>query len=123
MILSDTARFVFDNRYQVDGESPEDMLLRVARTLTEVGRRRGWIGAREAPEVESAFFNTMDGQLALPNSPTLFNAGRDSGQLSACFVLPIEDSLSSIYRTLHDAVVIQHTGGGCGCDPPDAGDG
>lgn len=114
MRLSDTARFVYDNRYRVDDECPEDMLRRVAHTLVEVEKMRGWLNSYSGPTIEHEFFKTMDEQLALPNSPTLFNAGRDSGQLSACFVLPINDSLSSIYRTLHDAVVIQHTGGGCG---------
>lgn len=102
---------VFRSRYQVNGETPEDMFRRVARVLTDVERSQKW-SVNE--DIEEAFFNMMASQRALPNSPTLFNAGRDSGQLSACFVLPIGDSLGSIYETLRDAVLIQHTGGGVG---------
>lgn len=115
MNLSETARTVYQNRYHVDDETPELMLSRVARTLAGAEMNAGWIRTKdEYDAVYNRFYNVMDQQEALPNSPTLFNAGRDSGQLSACFVLPIEDSLHSIYQTLHDAVIIQHTGGGVG---------
>lgn len=115
MKLSQSARVVYDSRYHVDDETPETMLNRVARTLAGVEMDAKWIKTAEEYEaVRSQFYKMMDEQRALPNSPTLYNAGRDSGQLSACFVLPVEDSLSSIFMTLHNAVIIQHTGGGVG---------
>jgi len=63
-----------------------------------------------------AFFDMMHDLLFLPNSPTLFNAGQPLGQLSGCFVLPIEDHLDGIYQTLHKAAIVFATGGGCGYD-------
>jgi ribonucleoside-diphosphate reductase alpha chain len=110
-MLSETAMSVFRSRYKVNGEEPEDMFRRVAHVLSSIEKYRGWPNSEGSHD---RFYEMMASQRGLPNSPTLFNAGRDSGQLSACFVLPIEDSLSSIYETLRDAVLIQHTGGGVG---------
>lgn len=79
-------------------ETPDEMLHRVAEAL-------------ECPE---GYYNLMKSLDFLPNTPTLVNAGRKNGQLSACFVLPIEDSMDGIYTTLHDAAMIHKTGGGTG---------
>ena len=68
----------------------------------------------EIKKTEDEFFNLMYSLDFLPNSPTLFNAGRKLQQLAACFVLPIEDDISSIFKTLHDAALIHKTGAGTG---------
>lgn len=87
-------------------ESPDGMLRRVAEALGE--DRDGRSNRAES------FYNLMATLDFLPNTPTLVNAGRKCGQLSACFVLPIEDSMDGIFNTLHDAAMIHKTGGGTG---------
>lgn len=69
---------------------------------------------REIKKAEEKFYSMMASLDFLPNSPTLFNAGRKLQQLAACFVLPIEDNISSIFKTLHDAALIHKTGAGTG---------
>lgn len=83
-------------------ESPEGLFRRVAGAI-----------ARNKSE-EQEFYSLMSRLEFLPNSPTLMNAGTDLGQLSACFVLPVEDSLESIFTTLKDMALIQQSGGGTG---------
>src|SRR3989344_2581424 len=68
----------------------------------------------EIQKTEEGFFNLISSLDFLPNSPSLFNAGRKTQQLSACFVLPIKDDISSIFTTLHDAALIHRTGAGTG---------
>ena len=121
--LSQNARTVLEKRYlmkDVDGkavERPEDMFWRVATVVAEADRRYGASdGAVTA--VAEEFYSLMTQRRFEPNSPTLMNAGRPLGQLSACFVLPVEDSLSNgrdgIYDTLRSMALIHQSGGGTG---------
>lgn len=110
MLLSDNARTVLERRYlaKVNNEiveTPKDMLHRVAKNIAQF---------EEDPLWEKRFFEVMDNLEFLPNSPTLMNAGRDLQQLSACFVLPVEDSMEGIFDTLKNTALIQKSGGGTG---------
>jgi ribonucleoside-diphosphate reductase alpha chain len=106
--LSVNALKVLEERYLLKDsrgkiiETPTEMFLRVSKAISENKKQQG------------QFFNAMKNLEFLPNSPTLMNAGTKLGQLSACFVLPIEDSLESIFKTLDDMAIIQQSGGGTG---------
>jgi len=91
-------------------EDPAQMFRRVARAIAKVDRRYG-DDPRESGEI---FYKMMARLEFLPNSPTLFNAGTRLGQLSACFVLPIEDSLDSIFTAIKNMALIEKSGGGVG---------
>ncbi len=91
-------------------ESPEDMLRRVAKTIAEVDKNYG----EDAELSYKKFYEIIAKLEFLPNSPTLMNAGTPFQQLSACFVLPIDDSMESIFETLKYAALIHKTGGGTG---------
>lgn len=121
--LSNNARTVLEKRYLVKDatgkpvEKPEDMFWRVATTVAEADRRYGASdGAVQALAEE--FYFLMTQRRFEPNSPTLMNAGRPLGQLSACFVLPVDDALSNgqsgIYDTLRSMALIHQSGGGTG---------
>ena len=121
--LSANARTVLDKRYLVKDKSgasverPEDMFWRVATVVAEADRRYGASdGAVQA--VAEEFYFLMTQRRFEPNSPTLMNAGRPLGQLSACFVLPVDDALSNgqsgIYDTLRSMALIHQSGGGTG---------
>ncbi|OGI15290.1 ribonucleoside-diphosphate reductase, adenosylcobalamin-dependent [Candidatus Micrarchaeota archaeon RBG_16_49_10] len=94
-------------------ETPKQMFERVARTMASVDKKYGK-SAEEVKELEGKFYDMMVNFEFLPNSPTLMNAGTKLGQLSACFVLPIEDSVEGIYGTLGRAAITQKSGGGTG---------
>ena len=119
MELSVNARAVLERRYlrKEDGkvvETPEAMLSRVARSVAAIEITAFNTPEAELAEVTEAFFQIMDQKKFMPNSPTLMNAGRELGQLSACFVLPIEDSMESIFESLKIAALIHKSGGGTG---------
>lgn len=121
--LSDNAITVLERRYLIkddDGlptEGPEELFWRVASTVAAPDAKYGASeGALE--ELAEAFYGIMTKRVWMPNSPTLMNAGRPLGQLSACFVLPVEDSLSNgqsgIYDTLRHMALVHQSGGGTG---------
>ncbi len=93
-------------------ETPESMFRRVARAVAEADRLFDSTAAVRA--TADIFEDAMVSLSFLPNSPCLMHAGRPMGQLSACFVLPVEDSLESIFQTLKDTALIHQTGGGTG---------
>ncbi|MHA2232023.1 MAG: ribonucleotide reductase N-terminal alpha domain-containing protein, partial [Candidatus Hodarchaeales archaeon] len=117
--LSENALKVMEKRYLArdkEGriiETPEEMFRRVARNIAEVEFRYG-AGEEEAAQVEDAFYAIMTSLRFLPNSPALMNAGRDLQQLSACFVLPVEDDMASIFEAVKAAALIHQSGGGTG---------
>jgi ribonucleoside-diphosphate reductase alpha chain len=119
MELSANARAVLERRYlrKENGklvETPEDMLHRVAQSIAGIEKTAFDISDAEILEITDAFFAMMNEKKFMPNSPTLMNAGRELGQLSACFVLPIDDSMESIFESLKVAALIHKSGGGTG---------
>jgi ribonucleoside-diphosphate reductase alpha chain len=121
--LPENARIVLGKRYLKKDEQgevveePEVMFWRVASTIAREDAR---FGASEAAveEVARQFYDLMINGKFEPNSPTLMNAGRPLGQLSACFVLPVDDALSNgqsgIYDTLKSMALVHQSGGGTG---------
>lgn len=116
--LTTVARTVMEKRYLARDtagniiETPEQLFHRVARAVAEADRMfdpNSSVG-RTADEFESS----MTSLSFLPNTPCLINAGRPMGQLAACFVLPVEDNLESIFQTLKDTALIHQSGGGTG---------
>ncbi|HEY4712477.1 MAG TPA: ribonucleotide reductase N-terminal alpha domain-containing protein, partial [Dehalococcoidia bacterium] len=110
--LSDNALRVLERRYLTkdgDGrETPQKLFRRVARHIASAESKAN------VSLYEEAFYQLMKSLEFLPNSPTLMNAGRELGQLSACFVLPIEDSMESIFDAVKYTALIHKSGGGTG---------
>src|SRR2546428_2332783 len=121
--LNANALTVLERRYLVKDdhgkpvERPEDLFWRVARTIAAPDRTYGASG-RAVESLAETFFELMATRVWMPNSPTLMNAGRPLGQLSACFVLPVADALSNgksgIYDTLTAMALVHQSGGGTG---------
>ncbi|MGD2294748.1 MAG: adenosylcobalamin-dependent ribonucleoside-diphosphate reductase [Candidatus Aminicenantes bacterium] len=95
-------------------ETPRELFRRIAGSVSE--GEANFKSKRKKDEVEEKFFRMMTQFEFLPNSPTLMNAGTSLGQLSACFVLPVEDSMEGIFGALKNMARIHQTGGGTGFD-------
>jgi len=94
-------------------ETPSELLSRVAKAISGVEKKYG-VDEQSLKKCEKEFFEMMKNLEFMPNSPTLMNAGKDLGQLSACFVVPIEDSMESIFDAIKATALIHKTGGGTG---------
>lgn len=117
--FSENAIKVLEKRYlkrDKDGnctETPSDMFKRVAETIAKGDLNFGK-SQEEVNQLSNRFYDAITHRFFMPNSPTLMNAGRELGQLAACFVLPVEDSLEGIFETIKNTALIHQSGGGTG---------
>ncbi len=118
MKISKNAEVVLERRYLTRDEegnlieTPEDLFRRVSAALAAPDQT--YDENADVQKTEAEFFDLMTSMRFLPNSPTLMNAGKELGQLSACFVLPVEDSMDGIFDTIKNAALIHKSGGGTG---------
>lgn len=117
--LTENAIKVLEKRYlkrDKDGncvETPADMFRRVADTIA-AGDLKFGKSQEDVKILADRFYDAITNRYFMPNSPTLMNAGRELGQLAACFVLPVEDSLEGIFETVKNTALIHKSGGGTG---------
>ncbi len=118
IILSDNARQVLERRYLLKDEigrtveTPREMFRRVAKAVAEADLL--YDNGANVKKLEQELFDLMANLDFLPNSPTLMNAGTEIGQLSACFVLPVGDSIREIFDAVKNMAMIHQSGGGTG---------
>ena len=118
MAIGSNARVVLEARYLMKDEmgkpveTVEGMFRRVAAAVA--ASDRAWHQEADVARTEEEFYTLMTNLEFLPNSPTLMNAGRPLGQLSACFVLPVEDTMEGIFDAIKYAALIHKSGGGTG---------
>jgi ribonucleoside-diphosphate reductase alpha chain len=106
------ARYLLRDEKENLIETPTLLFKRVASAIAKIDKVFG----ESSEKSEQIFYQMMAKLEFLPNTPTLFNAGTDIGQLSACFVLPVHDSLDGIFTTVKNMALIEQTGGGVGFD-------
>ncbi|MBN1386438.1 adenosylcobalamin-dependent ribonucleoside-diphosphate reductase [Candidatus Woesearchaeota archaeon] len=114
--FTENALHVLEKRYLLKDEegnlkeTPEELVRRVARNIATADKNYG----QDPKQSEEKFYSMMANLEFLPNTPTLMNAGTEIQQLSACFVLPVDDSMEGIFKSLTDAAIIHKSGGGTG---------
>lgn len=111
MVLA--ARYLLKDEYGKIVEGPNQLFMRVAEAIADAEKKFNK-SDKEIEEIKKSFYDTMVNFRFMPNSPTLMNAGAPLGQLSACFVLPIGDSIREIFNSVRDAAIVHQTGGGTG---------
>jgi ribonucleoside-diphosphate reductase alpha chain len=105
-------RYLLKDETERITETPAQLFMRVSKATAKIDEKYG----EEPKESEKIFYDMMTRLEFVPNSPTLFNAGTEIGQLSACFVLPVGDSLDSIFGAVKSMALIEKSGGGVGFD-------
>lgn len=117
-MISENGRKVLERRYLAKNEegkvieTPEELFKRVSSFIASADKI--YEPNKDISGLEKKFYDIMANLDFLPNSPTLMNAGRELGQLSACFVLPVEDSMEGIFDAIKHAAIIHKSGGGTG---------
>ncbi len=118
IFVTENSKTVLERRYLKKDQSgkicetPEQMFRRVAGHIAQA--EKNYNKKADVKKMEDKFYSLMSEFRFLPNSPTLMNAGRSLGQLAACFVLPVDDSIDGIFETIKNAAIIHKSGGGTG---------